>query len=140
MDLINQAAAVLQQQFGMELDAATLQSALSGLMGDGQGQLNLSALADQMAGNSDLSGLLGSWLGDGGNLPISPESIQGLFGESGLSQFASQLGVDPEQAVGSLTALLPQLMDQASSGGSLLDEFTGDAAGSLLDAAKSFLK
>lgn len=140
MDLINQATAVLQQQFGVELDAATLQSALSSLMGDGQGQLNLSALADQMAGNSDLSGLLGSWLGDGGNLPISPEAVQGLFGESGLSQFASQLGVDPAQAAGSLTALLPQLMDQASSGGSLLDEFTGDAAGSLLDAAKSFLK
>jgi hypothetical protein len=50
------------------------------------------------------------------------------------------LGIDAEQAAGSLTALLPQLMDQASSGGSLLDEFAGGAAGGLLDMAKSFLK
>ena len=137
---MNEAAGVLKQQLGIDLDPNTMQAALSSLMGDGNGQLDLESLVNQMSGNTDLNALLGSWLGDGGNLPISPESIQGLFGESGLSQFASQLGVDPEQAVGSLTALLPQLMDQASSGGSLLDEFTGDAAGSLLDAAKSFLK
>lgn len=140
MDLLNEAAGVLQQQLGMNLDASTVQSALGSLMGDGQGQFNLASLANQMAGNSDLSGLLGSWLGDGGNLPISAEAVQGLFGENGLAQFASQLGIDTQQAAGSLTALLPQLMDKASSGGSLLDEFAGDAAGGLLDMAKSFLK
>ncbi len=137
---MNEAAGVLKQQLGIDIDPNTMQAALSSLMGDGNGQLDLGALAKQMSGNTDFNALLGSWLGDGGNLPISAEAVQGLFGESGLSQFASQLGIDPEQAAGSLSALLPQLMDQASSGGSLLDEFSGGAAGSLLDAAKSFLK
>jgi uncharacterized protein YidB (DUF937 family) len=140
MDLMNEAAGMLKQQLGVDLDPDTMQSALSSLMGDGSGQLDLGSLVNQMSGNSDLNALLGSWLGDGGNLPISADAVQGLFGESGLSQFASQLGVDPEQAVGSLSALLPQLLDQASAGGSLLDEFSGGSAGSLLDAAKSFLK
>ena len=140
MDLMNEAASMLQQQLGTNLDTTTMQAALSNLMGDGAGQLDLGSLVQQMSGNTDLSALVGSWLGDGGNLPMSAEAVQGLFGESGLSQFASQLGIDPAQAAGSLSALLPQLLDQASAGGSLLDEFAGGAAGGLLDAAKSFLK
>jgi uncharacterized protein YidB (DUF937 family) len=140
MDLMKEAAGILSQQFGIELDTTAMQAALGSLTGDGQGQLDLAALVNQMAGNSEFSAQLGSWLGDGGNLPISAEAIQNLFGENGLSQYASRLGIDSQQAAQSLTALLPQLLDQASSGGSLLDEFTGDAAGSLLEAAKSFLK
>lgn len=131
---------VMTQQLGSNLDTNMMQSALSSLLGDGKGQLDIASLAGKMTDNSDMGGLLGSWLGDGGNLPISADAVQGLFGESGLSQFASQLGIDSQQAAGTLTALLPQLMDQASSGGSLLDEFAGSSASSLLDAAKSFLK
>lgn len=140
MDLINTAAQLLRDRLGIDIDPATISSALSTLMGDGQGQLDLASLAREMAGNADLGALLGSWLGDGGNQPISPEAVQNLFGEGSLSRFASQLGVSPEQAAGGLSDVLPQLVDQASSGGSLLDEFTGGAAGSLLGAAKSFLK
>jgi uncharacterized protein YidB (DUF937 family) len=140
MDLMNEAAGVLRQQLGIELDATAMQAALGSLTGGGQGQFDLASLVSQMAGNPDFSAQLGSWLGDGGNLPISAEAIQNLFGESGLAQYASRLGIDSQQAAESLTALLPQIMDQASSGGSLLDEFAGDAAGGLLEAAKSFLK
>jgi uncharacterized protein YidB (DUF937 family) len=140
MDLMNDAAGMLKQQFGIELDATAMQAALGSLTGGGQGQLDLASLVNQMAGNSDFSAQLGSWLGDGGNLPISAEAIQNLFGEGGLAQYASRLGIDTEQAAQSLTALLPQLMDQASSGGSLLDEFAGGSAAGLLDAAKSLLK
>ena len=139
MDLISTAAQMLKDQLGIDIDPKTIQSAMASLMGDGQGQLDLVSLAREMAGNADFSALLGSWLGDGGNQPISPDAVKNLFGEGSLSTFASQLGVNTEQAANGLSAVLPQLMDQASSGGSLLDEFAGGAAGGLLGAAKSFL-
>ena len=63
MDLMNDAAAMLKQQLGIELDATAMQAALGSLTGDGQGQLDLGALVNQMSGNPEFSAQLGSWLG-----------------------------------------------------------------------------
>lgn len=64
-----------------------------------------------------LGEIVNSWVSTGANLPISPEQIQRVLGNSSLQGLAAQLGVSPEQASGSLADLLPQLVDQLTPNG-----------------------
>lgn len=138
MDLIELGAQLLSEHLGLNVDSSTIQSALSGLLGDGQGNLDLGALAAQMAENGGLQSALSSWLGDGSNSPISADSVLELLGQSNVSEFASKVGTDTGTAAQGLSDVLPQLMDKASSGGSLLESAGG--LGGLMNAANSFLK
>ena len=135
MDILEMGASLLSQKLGLNIDPATVTSALSGLLANQGGQLDLGALASKMAGSGELSSIIGSWLGDGANQAISAESITSLFGSDKVSAFADSIGVDAGSAAGGLADVIPQMMDKASSGGSLL-EMAGGAEG-LLGAAKS---
>ena len=135
MDILEMGASLLSQKLGLNIDPATVTSALSGLLGAQGGQLDLGALASKMASSGELSSILGSWLGDGANQAISANSITSLFGSDKVSAFADQIGVDAGAAAGGLAEVIPQIMDKSSSGGSLL-EMAGGAEG-LLGAAKS---
>ncbi|KXB29045.1 hypothetical protein AT959_19710 [Dechloromonas denitrificans] len=64
-----------------------------------------------------LAEIVNSWVSTGANLPISPEQIQRVLGNSSLQGLAAQLGVSPEQASGSLADLLPQVVDQLTPNG-----------------------
>jgi uncharacterized protein YidB (DUF937 family) len=61
-----------------------------------------------------------------------------LLGSSNVENFAKQLGTDSSTAAAGLAEAIPQMMDQGSSGGSLLDSVGG--LGGLMDVASSFLK
>lgn len=137
MDILQMGSQLLSDRLGLELDPDTIASALSGLLGDGQGNIDLAGLAAKMAGSGELGGIISSWLGDGANSAISADSILGLLGEGSVADFAARLGTDTGTAATGLADVLPQLMDQASSGGSLLDAAGG--LGGLMGAAKSFL-
>ena len=138
MDIVQIAAQLLSDKLGLDVDADTITSALSGLLGDGKGGVDLASLTSKMASNGDIGGLVSSWLGDGANSAISADSIMSLFGEGEVSSFASKLGTDSASAAGGLADVLPQLVDQASQGGSLLESVGG--LGGLMGAASSFLK
>jgi len=137
MDILQLGAQLLSEKLGLEIDADTITSALSSLLGDGQGNIDLAGLASKMASSGELGGLVSSWLGDGANSAISADSIMGLLGENQVSGFASKLGVETGAAASGLADVLPQLIDKASSGGSLLESAGG--LGGLMGAAKSFL-
>jgi uncharacterized protein YidB (DUF937 family) len=137
MDMMKMGSELLSNSLGGSTDSAQASEALSGLLGGSGGNLDLGALAAKMASSGELSSVIGSWLGDGGNAGISADSISSLFGSSAVGDFAEKLGVDPAQAMAVLSDVLPQLMDKSSSGGSLLDSIGG--AEGLLGAAKSFL-
>lgn len=137
MDILQTGAQLLSERLGLQLDSDTIASALSGLLGDGQGSIDLAGLAGKMASSGELANVVSSWLGDGGNSPISAESILGLFGDSQVSDFASKLGTNTDTAAAGLADVLPQLIDKSSSGGSLLEAAGG--LGGLMGAAKSFL-
>lgn len=140
MDLIEMGAQLLSDRLGVDVDAQTVRSALEGLMGDGQGQLDVSGLVSKFSQSGDISGLLGSWLGDGANQALSADAVGQLFGQESLAQFAGKVGTSTEDAASGLSDVIPKLIDQASSGGSLLDQFAGGGgAGGLLGAAKSLL-
>ncbi|NRA71528.1 MAG: hypothetical protein HRU24_10930, partial [Gammaproteobacteria bacterium] len=53
-----------------------------------------------------------------------------------IAAFASSLGVDSDTATTGLSNMLPDLIDQGSSGGNLLDSVGG--IGGALDMAKKF--
>jgi len=108
---------------GSALDVNSLVSALSGLT-SGSGGLDISSLISNMQ-SGGLGEILQSWLGDGDNAAISGQQISEVLGNDRISEFASQLGLSQEQAVGGLQDALPQMVDRASSGGSLLDSIGG---------------
>ena len=137
MDVLQLGAQMLSEKLGLQIDADTVTSALSSLLGDGQGNIDLAGLAGRMASSGDLGSIVSSWLGDGANSAISADNILGLLGENQVADFAAKIGTNGQSAAAGLADVLPQLMDKASSGGSLLDSAGGFDG--LLGAAKSFL-
>ncbi len=135
MDIIKIGTDILANLLGDSVDRDQIANALTGLLGDGKGGIDLAALAGKMASSGDLSSVLGSWLGDGDNSGISPDSIAALLGNANIADFASKLGIDASTAASGLAEALPQMMDKSSSAGSLLDSVGG--VDGLLGAAKS---
>lgn len=138
MDIMELGASLLSQKLGIDLDTDSIASALSSLLSGADGQMDLAGLVSSMTANADLGSLVGSWLGDGANEMLSAENVAGFFGSEKLAAFASQLGVDDATAADGLATVLPEMIDKASSDGSLLDLAGG--AGGLLSAASSFFK
>ena len=137
MDILKMGAQMLSDKLGLQVDTDTVSSALSSLLGDGSGNVDLAGLASKMASSGELGSIVNSWLGDGANSAISADSILKLLGQSDVSSFASKIGTDTDTAASGLADVLPQMMDKASSGGSLLE--SGGGLGGLMGAAKSFL-
>ena len=108
---------------GSNLDRGALSEALAGLT-SGEGGLDLGSLLGKLD-SGGLGDIAKSWLGDGENASISPEQINDTIGPEKLTEFASKLGISLDEAAGGLSDALPQMMDKASSGGSLLDSIGG---------------
>ena len=125
---------------GSGLDIGTLISAFSGLAGGGGSNagIDLGSLVSKMD-TGGLGTVAKSWLGDGNNEAISPDQITSMFGSDKISEFASKLGLSKDEAAGGLSEALPQMVDKASSGGSLLDSM-GGLSGALGMAGKLFGK
>ena len=123
------------------LDADSITNALGSLLG-GENGLDLSSIVSNMTNGEGLSEIVGSWLGNGENMPISMDSITDLLGSDKISEFASSLGLSEESAKGALADALPNLIDQATSGeNSLVDtmlEKIGGAEGAMDMLGKMF--
>ena len=123
---------------GSGLDIGNLVPVLSGLLGGDQGGIDLSSLISKFS-SAGLGNVANSWLGDGANESISANQISEMFGSNQISEFASKLGLSQEEAAGGLSDAIPQMVDKASSGGSLLDSI-GVLSGALGMAGKFFGK
>jgi len=137
MDLMGIAQQLIKQQLGDSVNSDTIQSAIQGLLGDGgNGNLDISSLVSSISQNGGLGDMVSSWLGDGENMPIDSSTITNLFGNDKIADFASKLGVDSDNASSLLSDVVPNMIDQSSSGGSILDSVGGlDGA---LNLAKKF--
>lgn len=122
---------------GSKLDISTVASAFSGLTGGGE-EFDLGSLLNNLDAGG-LGDVAESWLGDNGNEGISPDQISNAIGLDKIKEFASKLGVSEKEAAGGLSEALPQMVDKASSGGSLLDSI-GGVQGALGLASKLFGK
>ena len=66
-----------------------------------------------------LGNQVASWLGDGPNLPVSPEQLRAALGNQQVQQLAAHFGLPVDAALKLLSEHLPQTVDQASPNGSL---------------------
>ena len=67
--------------------------------------------------NAGLGDVASSWVSNGENMPVSPNQIQDALGTDTLSQIASQLGMSHGDAAGSLSQMLPQIINQLTPQG-----------------------
>lgn len=123
---------------GSGLDLGSLTSALSGLTGGNSdnGGFDIGSILGKMQ-SGGMADIAQSWLGDGDNQEISESNVTDMFGADKISEFASQLGLSNEEAIGGLRDAMPQMVDKASSGGSLLDSI-GGIGGAINMAGKLF--
>lgn len=138
MDIMQIGAQLIASKLGMdESKVDMVVSALGGLLGKGDGGgVDIGGLVSGMMQNGGLQNMAESWLGDGDNEPVSGDQVTEIFGQDKIDNFAAELGVDAPTAVDGLTEALPQMVDQGSSGGSLLDAVGG--VGGLMGMAKKF--
>ena len=139
MQLLESAAKLFIDSLGGEgqgLDTSAVTRSLGALLGGGDGQFDLGDLVGRFSGG-DLMSLAQSWLGDGANDSISVEQIVSVLGQSKISEFASGLGIGEGTASDGLAKMVPQLIDQNSSGGNLLDA-VGGTSGLLGMASRLF--
>jgi len=106
-------------------------NALLGLLGSQGGAGGLSGLV-QMFEQQGLGHLVGSWIGNGQNLPISAQQLESVLGSDRLGQLAQQAGIPADQAGSMLASALPGLVDRLTP--------TGTADHGLLEEGLSFLR
>ncbi len=127
MDIMQIGAQLLQSKLGNNIQTSDVASALSGLLGGDN--FDIGSLISKIQGNSGLASMAASWLGDGANSAMSGSQVMDIFGKDKVSEFASKLNIDEGTASNGLADMLPQLIDKASSGGSLLESALGSTGG-----------
>ncbi len=123
------------------LDTNAITSALSGLLGGSDGNIDIAGLVSNLSSSGGLSSIVGSWLGTGDNESISADSITDLFGADKISAFASNLGLSEDSAKGALADAVPNMINEATSDGLSLDsllENVGGAEGAMAMLGKMF--
>ena len=125
MDLLQMGAQILSQQMGGNANSDSMQNVLSSLIGDGDSMDIASLVAKMQGGSGGLGEIVQSWLGDGENAAISPSQLQDVIDTERLQQSASQLGTDQDSLLEMLSSAVPQMVDNGSKGGSLLDSLGG---------------
>ena len=131
MDLMQMGSQLLASQLGNGANADSIKKALNGLLSDSNGKLDLGSLIGAMQGQ-DLGAIAASWLGDGDNAGISAGQVREVVGKDKVAAMASELNSDEDSILNGLKEALPQLIDNSSKSGSLLDN-----PGDLLNLAKN---
>lgn len=63
-----------------------------------------------------------SWVGNASNENLEPDQVQRVLGNSVVSSIAAKLGVDAAGATSIIAAVLPELINQITPGGSVSGE------------------
>src|SRR5262249_13772114 len=96
-------------------------AALPGLLSEGLANTNLGNLQGLVSRLQE--GGLGtqakSWLGDGQNLPVTPDLLKTALSDEHVKQLAQHFGIDPDAALNLLAEHLPTAVDQARQQGTV---------------------
>lgn len=79
-------------------------------------QGGISGLVETFQQNG-LGHIVSSWIGTGGNLPVSAEQIQQVLGNEQIEAFAQKAGIAPEAASSQLAEVLPGVVDKLTPDG-----------------------
>jgi len=123
MSLFNMLAGVAGQWLVGQQNSPA-QAVLQQLLGAGaQGGNPLEALLRQFQ-QAGLGETVQSWIGSGQNLPISPDTLAQVLGQSRLDTLARAAGTDGASLAEQLARLLPQLVDGMTPQGRMPDANT----------------
>ena len=123
-DIVQLGTQMFKEKVG-DVDDGSVMDALSGLLSNEEGGLDLSNILSSLT-NGDLGSIVSSWIGSGENASIDASQLTELLGSDKVSAFAEKLGIDPDTALSGLTDALPNMVDKATpEGESLLDQFGG---------------
>lgn len=121
----------VQQQGG-------LASVLGGLLANNGEMGGLGGLAEKF-NQAGMGNVISSWIGKGENLPISADQLSNILGSGTIGNIAKQLGMDPAQASGHLSEMLPGLIDKLTPHGVAPEGGLGNA-GDLMDMLGGLLQ
>ena len=74
-----------------------------------------------------LGGAMSSWISGGPNQPVSGDQITSALGSGTVSDIAARLGVNPDEAAGQLSQVLPQLINHLTPGGQAPEQGLGNS-------------
>jgi uncharacterized protein YidB (DUF937 family) len=83
-----------------------------------------------------LGNVVGQWIGNGPNPPVTPGQVQGALGDAPITDLASKLGVSPDMAGNILAQMLPHVVDHATPNGAIP---AGGLSGAGFDMVKNIL-
>ena len=114
-------------------DGFPLPGGVSGRAGGGLGGAGLGVLLmlglQLLQRNGGIEGVLGklrakgygreadSWVGTGANAPIGADVLAEVFGRDEVDDVARQAGVDPNEALGGLANLFPEIINEVTPTG-----------------------
>ena len=105
---------------------------LGGLLGGGGmgGQATGGGMGGGLGGlvsqfeQAGLGHIAQSWVGNGANMPVSPDQLQSVFGHGQVQNMASQAGMEPHDFLSQLSQHLPNAVDQMTPNGQYPNEGT----------------
>ena len=116
MGLLDSLTGALGGSLG-QVEAAAMPALISTVLAKTNlGDLQGLATALQQGG---LGNQVQSWLGSGGNLPVTPDQLRSALGSDQVKQLAQHFGVSPDAALKLLSEHLPGVIDQASPNGAM---------------------
>ena len=107
------------------IGAALLVQVLTSLLQQNGG---LGGLLDKLR-NGGMGSEADSWVGRGSNMQISPNQLQAALGDQSVAQMAQQTGLDSSTLLESLSAYLPEIINQLTPDGRVPDGFPDDLLG-----------
>ncbi|MEQ1559464.1 MAG: YidB family protein [Methyloglobulus sp.] len=118
MSLLDTVLGVVKSQMGNNAAPTAehgMLESIIGMISDPQSG-GLSGLVEKMAAGG-LGEQVASWVGTGNNLPISAEQLQAVLGSSFVQGLAEKFGINTADVAGSLSSLLPQVIDKLTPEG-----------------------
>ena len=138
-DIVKMGTDLFQSKIGDsagEMDQSSITDALSGLISNEEGGLDLSNILSSLTSGDGIGSIISSWMGDGENDAVDGSQLTEILGSDKISEFADKLGVDTDTALSGLTDAIPNMIDKATGEGSLLDSVGG--VDGIMDMASKF--
>jgi uncharacterized protein YidB (DUF937 family) len=101
---------------GQQGGAGGLAGVLGGLLANDGEHGGLGGLVGKFE-QAGLGNVVSSWVGSGQNLPISADQLQSVLGSDAVAGIAAKLGINPGDALGQLSTMLPGLVDKLTPNG-----------------------
>ena len=118
MSIFDSVKGMVESEIGSQLGGD------SGLMGHAMQLVNdpnnggLDGLVQQFR-DKGLGEVIDSWIGPGGDHPITAEQVQQVIGQDRLNQIASKFGMSADDVSAKMAELLPSVVDKLTPDGTV---------------------